>query len=40
METVVTKWVEESVPAATFDVPAGYTEEGNAEDGRLTMCGS
>jgi hypothetical protein len=24
METVVTKWVEESVPASTFDVPAGY----------------
>jgi hypothetical protein len=23
-ETVLTKWVEESVPASTFDVPAGY----------------
>jgi hypothetical protein len=24
METVVTKWVEESFPASTFEVPAGY----------------
>jgi len=23
-ETVLTKWVEESIPASTFDVPAGY----------------
>jgi hypothetical protein len=23
-ETVMTKWVEESIPASTFDVPAGY----------------
>jgi hypothetical protein len=25
-ETVLTKWTEESIPAATFDVPAGYTK--------------
>jgi hypothetical protein len=25
-ETVLTKWVEESIPASTFDVPAGYTK--------------
>jgi hypothetical protein len=24
METVVTKWVEESIPSSSFDVPAGY----------------
>jgi hypothetical protein len=24
METVVTKWVEESIPSSNFDVPAGY----------------
>lgn len=26
-ESVVTKWVEESIPAATFDVPAGYKKK-------------
>lgn len=26
-ETVLTKWVEEAVPAAAFDVPAGYTKQ-------------
>jgi hypothetical protein len=25
-ETVLTKWVEESIPASTFEVPAGYTK--------------
>ena len=25
-ETIMTKWVEESVPASTFEVPAGYTK--------------
>jgi hypothetical protein len=24
METVVTKWVEESIAGSNFDVPAGY----------------
>jgi hypothetical protein len=27
METVVTKWVEESLPSSTFDVPAGYKKK-------------
>ena len=27
IETVVTKWVEESVPATTFEVPAGYAKK-------------
>jgi hypothetical protein len=27
METVVTKWVEESMPGSTFDVPAGYQKK-------------
>lgn len=26
-ETVLTKWTEETLPAATFDVPAGYTKQ-------------
>jgi hypothetical protein len=26
-ETVVTKWVEESVPASAFDIPAGYKKK-------------
>jgi len=34
METVVTKWVEESVPAATFDVPAGYQKKEMPKMGR------
>ena len=25
-ETVMTKWVEESIPASTFEPPAGYTK--------------
>jgi hypothetical protein len=25
-ETVMTKWVEESIPASAFEVPAGYTK--------------
>lgn len=25
-ESVLSKWVEESVPASTFDIPAGYTK--------------
>jgi hypothetical protein len=27
METVVTRWVEESVPAAKFEIPAGYQKK-------------
>jgi hypothetical protein len=27
IETVVTKWVEESFPAATFEIPAGYKKK-------------
>ena len=27
METVVTKWVEESFPASTFEIPAGYKKK-------------
>jgi len=27
METVVTQWVEESVPAAKFEIPAGYQKK-------------
>jgi hypothetical protein len=27
METVVTKWVEESVPASKFEIPAGYKKK-------------
>jgi hypothetical protein len=27
VETVVTKWVEESVPGATFEIPAGYKKK-------------
>jgi hypothetical protein len=26
-ETVLTKWVEESIPASTFEVPAGYKKK-------------
>jgi hypothetical protein len=26
-ESVVTKWVEESLPASTFEIPAGYTKK-------------
>ena len=26
-ETVLTKWIEESLPGATFEVPAGYTKK-------------
>ena len=26
-ETVLTKWVEESLPGSTFEVPAGYTKK-------------
>jgi hypothetical protein len=26
-ETVLTKWVEESLPASTFDIPAGYKQQ-------------
>lgn len=26
-ESVLTKWTEEALPAATFDVPAGYTKQ-------------
>lgn len=27
VETVLSKWVEEAIPAATFDVPKGYAKE-------------
>jgi hypothetical protein len=27
METVLTKWVDEAIPAATFEVPAGYKKK-------------
>jgi hypothetical protein len=27
MESVLTKWAEEALPAATFDIPAGYTRK-------------